>query len=99
MILFKEILGQPAYLICLITILNACALVVFNKRYKAAESENKLILENPDGKPRDQTIAIIKTGLTVYRQGILTCWLNAAILVLCAWWLLSGPMPQSRFEI
>ena len=95
----KEIFGQPAYLICLITILNAWALAMFNKRYRVVEAENKPILENPDAKPRDETVTTILNGLNVYRQGVITCGLNFAILVLCVWWLLSGPMPQSRFEI
>jgi hypothetical protein len=99
MTVLKEIFGEPAYLICIITILNAVALTIFNKRYKAAEAANKPILENPDAKPRDETVKIIRNGLTVYRQGVITCWLNVAILALCAWWLLSGPMPKSRFEI
>jgi hypothetical protein len=97
--ILEEIFGQPAYLVCFITMLNAWALAIFNRRYKAAETENKPILENPDAKPRDETIATIKNGLTVYREGIITSVLNAAILVLCLWWLLSGPMPKSRFEV
>jgi len=69
----KEIFGQPAYLICLITILNAWALAMFNKRYRVVEAENKPILENPDAKPRDETVATILNGLNVYRQGVITC--------------------------
>ena len=93
------ILDHPAYLICLITILNAWALSIFDKHYRAAEAANKPIFENPDAKPREKSIATMKNGLNLYRQGIITCWLNVAILLLCAWWLLSGAMPDSRFEI
>ena len=97
--LLKEILAEPAYLVCLITILNAWLLGIYNKRYKAAEEVNKPIFENPDAKPREKTLSTIKYGLELYRQGILTCFLNVAILILCGWWLLAGSMPQSRFEI
>jgi len=97
--ILKEIFAQPAYLVCFITMLNAWALGIFNKRYKAAEIENRPILENPEAKPRDERIATIKNGLMVYREGVLTSILNAAILILCMWWLLSGPMPKSRFEV
>src|SRR5688572_26324745 len=97
--LLKEIFEEPAYLICLVTILNAWLLGIYNKRYKAAEEANKPIFENPDIKPREKTLNTIRKGLDLYRQGIVTCFLNVAILILCAWWLLGGTLPRTRFEI